>query len=192
MNMTRTAKRTPGRSTATGFAHPPRNVAALGIKPRMNVADFGSGSGAYTLAIAEALSGSGRIYAVDIQRDLLRRTKNEAVQRGLKNVEVMWGDIEAPGGSKLSDAGLDLVLMSNTLFQLPDKRAALTEAARVLKPAGRLTVIDWSDSFGGLGPLSKDVMKKEAAISATEEAGFKLAEEFPAGAHHYGLIFEKA
>lgn len=176
--------------TVTGFAHPPRNVSTLGIKPGMSVADFGSGSGAYTLALAERVSG-GRVYAVDIQRDLLRRTKNEALRRGLANVEIIWGDIGAIGGSKLPEAGLDLVLMSNLLFQLPDKHAPLREAARVLKPAGRLAVIDWSDSFGGMGPRKADVVKKEATISEAEEAGFKLAEEFPAGAHHYGLIFNK-
>jgi tRNA A58 N-methylase Trm61 len=49
------------------FAHPPRNVAEFGISPGMSVADFGSGSGAYVLLLAEALSGSGHVYAVDIQ-----------------------------------------------------------------------------------------------------------------------------
>ena len=61
-----------------GFAHPVRNVDALGIEPGQTIADFGSGSGAYVLAIAEKLHNKGHVYAVDVQQDLLRRTKNEA------------------------------------------------------------------------------------------------------------------
>ncbi len=64
-----------------GFAHPRRNIAALGVEPGMAVADFGSGSGIYVLHIAEALQNAGHVYAIDIQRDLLKRLKNEAHRR---------------------------------------------------------------------------------------------------------------
>lgn len=174
-----------------GFAHPPRNVAALGIEPGMSVADLGSGSGAYVMLIAEALAGSGHVYAVDVQKDLLRRTYNDARKRGLKNVKVLWGDLERPGGSKLADDSQDLVLVSNLLFQVEDKGAVLAEAARIAKKGGRVAVIDWTDSFGGMGPTKETVFKKEWAIDAAREAGHALSGEFAAGAHHYGLIFSK-
>src|SRR3989344_5280139 len=93
-----------------GFAHPRRNIAALGIQSSMRVADFGAGGGAYTLAIAERLEGSGRVYAIDVQRDLLRRIANEAARRGYANVEGIWADLEVPRASKLADASIDLVL----------------------------------------------------------------------------------
>jgi ubiquinone/menaquinone biosynthesis C-methylase UbiE len=178
-------------STA-GFAHPPSTIDELGIEPGMKVADFGSGSGVYTLLIAQALEKSGSVYAVDIQRDLLRRTHNEAVRMGLQGVvHTLWGDLEAPGGSKIGDKGCDLVLVSNVLFQLPDKAAVFVEARRVLKSTGRLAIIDWSDSYGGMGPVKDDVVTKDAALHAAEKAGFKIVREFPAGAHHYGLIFRR-
>ena len=85
------------------FAHPKRNVGALGVEPGMQVADFGSGSGIYILHIAEALENTGRVYAIDVQRDLLRRVKNEANRRGFKNVDIIWTDLEHPGSSKLAD-----------------------------------------------------------------------------------------
>ena len=204
-----------------GFAHPERNVAALGIESGSSVADFGSGSGAYVFAVAESLKGSGHVYAVDVQKDLLRRISNEATKRGFKNVEVIWADLEIPRASKLGNGVLDLVLVSNILFQVSDKQALLSEARRVLKTMGRLVIIDWSGSFGrgeagregvgerefpaeegserserwktvgfqrGLGPITEEVVKKEAAIELAEKSGFKLVKEFPAGAHHYGLI----
>ena len=183
-----------------GFAHPRRNVEALGVEPGMSVADFGSGSGIYVLHIAEALEHHGRVYAVDVQRDLLQRVKNEANRRGFKNVEVIWADLERPGSSKLADKTLDLVLISNLLFQVENKSAVLTEAHRILKTTGRLAIIDWAESFGpstslrtsGLGPQKEDVVSKEKADALARDAGFEHFRDFPAGAHHFGMLLRIA
>ena len=181
-----------GSPPAGGFAHPPRNVTALGIEPGTLVADFGAGSGAYVLEIAARLEGSGHIYAIDVQRDLLTRIKNEAHKRGFKNVDIIWCDLEMPNASRIADRHLDLVLISNLLFQVDEKEAVLREAWRVLKVSGRLAVIDWSESppAGGrrIGPNKKDVVKKEKTIELAQECGFELIREFDAGAHHYGLL----
>ncbi|MEK7106723.1 MAG: methyltransferase domain-containing protein [Patescibacteria group bacterium] len=186
-----TAKITDAHGLHAHFAHPAQNAALLGITPGMKVADFGSGSGAYVLAIAELLANSGHIYAVDVQGDLLRKIKREAAKRAYKSVEVIWGDLEYAGATKISDEELDLVLISNLLFQINNKNAVLREAHRVLKPSGRLVIIDWSDSFGGIGPQEVDVVTKENAKSLASSNGFELSREFPAGSHHYGLIFRR-
>ncbi len=170
------------------FAHPPRNVLAMQIEPGMTVVDFGSGSGAYVLAIAECLAHSGRVYAVDVQQDLLRRTKNEAHKRGYKNVETVWSDLERSHGSKLADNLADRVVISNLLFQVEHKDVVLQEAYRILRPNGILAVVDWSESFGGMGPHKNDVVTKEKAIKMIKHVGFESLTDFDAGAHHYGLL----
>ena len=183
-------------SKTADFAHPRRNVSVLGVEPGMLVADFGSGSGAYVLAIAERLEGAGHVYAIDVQKDLLRRISNEARQRGFKNVEVIWADLEEPRASKLADGSMDLVLVSNLLFQVPNKVAIFVEAHRILKAKGRLAIIDWLDSppagGRGIGPIEEDIFKKETAVELAHKEGFELVKEFPAGAHHYGLILRPA
>ncbi len=179
--------RSHGARTAN-FAHPLRNVAAMEIEPGMIVADFGSGSGAYVLAIAERLAHAGHVYAIDVQQDLLRRIKNDSHKRGYKNVEIVWSDLDRPYGSKLADAHVDRVLISNLLFQLDDKNVIMSEAYRILKPHGLLVIVDWSESFGGLGPQKKSVVNKDAASVLVHKAGFESLRDFDAGAHHYGLI----
>lgn len=176
-------------SSVAPFAQPRHHVWALGIREGMHVADFGSGSGAHALSIAKRLEGKGYVYAIDIQKDLLRRLAHEAARYGFNNVEVIWADLEMPRASKIADSMLDLVLISNILFQVEGKLALLAEARRIVKTAGRVSIIDWLDSFGGLGPAEEEVVEREMAIELAEKAGFALEKEFPAGAHHYGLIF---
>lgn len=178
------------------FANPRHLVEKFGIEHGTCVVDFGAGSGAYVLAIAEYLGGSGKVLAVDIQRELLRWIKNEAVRRGYKNVEIIWGDVEVPGSSKIADHAADVVLISNLLFQVEEKGRVLEEARRVLnKRGGKLIIIDWSESEKaspgrwGVGPHRRAVVSKKAAQELAERAGFILEREFQAGAHHYGLIF---
>jgi len=179
------------REMTGSFANPSRNVAQMGIVVGMQVADFGAGSGAYVLALAPLVGASGRIYAIEVQQDLLRKIKNTTDEQGHKNIDVIWGNFERPNGSKLADESVDMVVLSNTLFQLDDKRGAILEASRVLRPGGQLTVIDWSESFGGMGPQKIDVVTKENAKELCESSGFTLLREFEAGAHHYGLIYRK-
>jgi ubiquinone/menaquinone biosynthesis C-methylase UbiE len=181
---------TDGRLPAgrQGFAHPPRNVGALGIEPGMKVADFGAGSGAYVSAIAERLANSGHVYAIDVQRDLLTRIKNEVHRRGYHNVEILWADLERPKASRIADRHLDRVLISNLLFQVHEKKAVLAEAWRTLKPEGLLAIIDWSESFRGMGPHKEEVVTREKALAFAESASFEYVRDFNAGAHHWGLI----
>lgn len=164
----------------------------LGIEAGFKVADFGAGSGAYVLAIAERLEGTGKVYAIDVQRDLLRRIHNEAQKRGYKNVDVIWADLEVPRASKLADNSIDLVLISNLLFQVPDKPLILREARRIVKRSGRVAVIDWYESFGNMGPTKEDVVSRDALLELAKKAGLTLEKEFAAGAHHYGVILRAA
>jgi len=173
------------------FSDPQKNVEQCGIQAGMEIADLGAGSGFYTISAAKALISTGRVYAVDAQKDLLTKIKNTAVSQGLYNVEGIWGDIEKPNGTHLREGSIDLALLSNILFQLDDKQATMNEVKRILKVGGRALVVDWSDSFGGIGPEPKKVVTKIAAQEMFEKNGFHLDREINAGSHHYGLIFKK-
>lgn len=174
------------------FSNPEANIATLGLREGMFVADLGAGTGAYTIPLAEKVGDAGRVYAVEVQKDFLTNIKNTAISRGLKNVELLWGDIERLGGTKIKDEGVDAVVISNVLFQAEDKAGLLKEARRILKTGGKLLITDWSDSFGNLGPTPEMVVTKDAARKICENEGFVLKNEIPAGEHHYGFVMLKS
>lgn len=170
------------------FTNPTTNINELGVYDGMIVADLGAGTGAYTMPLAERVGDTGRVYAVEVQKEFLANIKDAAAARGLKNVEVIWGDIERSGGTKIKDASVDAAVISNVLFQAEDKSGLLLEVKRILKTGGKLLLVDWKESFGNLGPTPEMVVTKDAARTLCEREGFVLKKEFDAGEHHYGLV----
>ena len=157
----------------------------------MKIADLGSGSGFYSLEAARVVGDGGKVYAIDVQKDLLAKLKNAANASHLPNVEVIPGDLEKVGGARLADGSVDVAIAANILFQIAEKEAFLREAKRIIKTGGKLAVVDWSDSFGGIGPMADHVIKEDEARELAVKEGFTFERDFKAGAHHYGLIFKK-
>jgi ubiquinone/menaquinone biosynthesis C-methylase UbiE len=86
---------------------------------------------------------------------------------------------------------VDVVVIANTLFALDDKAGAAKEAMRILKKKGRVLLVEWADSFAGMGPHRDHVVPKEASTKIFVDVGFALEREIDAGSHHYGLVFRK-
>lgn len=173
------------------FSDPAKNIEKMGLSVGMFVADFGAGSGFYTMAASKAVGDKGRVYAIDIQKELIQKIKNQANIEHLPNIEIIWGDVEKIGGSKMRDGSVDAVIIANILFQVSEKNNVCLEAKRILKKGGRAFVIDWLDSFGNLGPRQEDVFSPSAAKEIFQKNDFVFDGEFGAGEHHYGLIFKK-
>lgn len=173
------------------FSQPEKNIEQFAVDPGMKVVDLGSGAGFYTLVLSEFVGKTGKVFAVDVQQDLLLKLKNEAFKKGLENIEIVWGDIDEENSTRLSDSSVDRVLIANTLFQVDDKDNVAKEAYRILKPKCTVMIIDWTDSFGGLGPHTSRIVKPEQAKVIFEKAGFSFLRDIRAGDHHYGMIFTK-
>lgn len=173
------------------FSDPQKNIAQLDVLIGDHVADFGAGSGAYALAIARRVGPSGRVYAIDVQKDLLTKLKNEACRENISNVEIIWSDLDDEKGIALREASVDACVISNLLFQVSSKERVVLEAWRVLKQGGKVLVVDWNDSYGGLGPTPQHVFSKQAARELFLEKGFAHEKDIDAGAYHYGMIFKK-
>ncbi len=172
------------------FLNPEDTMKHLLIREDWHIADFGAGSGSYTLA-ASQYAPTGKVYAIDINRDILPLIAARVFSRGRRNVEVMWGDIDRAGGTGLQNASMDAVIASNVFFQLENKNACIGEIKRIVKPGGKVFFIDWSGSFGNMGPQEEDIMRPETIKTLFGKFGFEWKKDVPAGEYHYGMIFFK-
>ena len=173
------------------FAVPEKNIDQLHLAENQVVADFGAGGGAYTIAAAQALKGTGKVYAIDVQKDLLTRLENTCREQHLGNVGFIWGDLENVGGTKLRDQSIDVAIISNVLFQATNKQGVLEEMKRVLKDKGTFMLIDWTGSFNNLGPTPEQVFPELEARKMVEDLRFTFDRNIDAGNFHYGMIFRK-
>lgn len=171
------------------FSEPDQIVAQIGIERGWQIADIGAGTGFYSFAAARATGSSGKVFALDVQKDLLERLKNEAQKKGIANITTVWVNAEAAQGTRLRDGSIDLAIAANVLFQIEDKNSFITEVKRILKPKAKILVVDWAESFGGLGPRSDQVFNEQAAQQLFSAAGFTTIKTISSGEHHYGILF---
>ena len=172
------------------FSDPLKIIKQVDIPENSNVADFGCGSGAYSILIAKKLI-TGKVFAIDVRKDMVERLSNIADSERYDNIHVVWGDVDEKEGSRLRDNSIDYVFIVNTLFQLEDKKAALNEALRIMKHDAHIIIVDWSESYGNIGPEQRQVVNENTAKLLIEETGFIYEKELQAGEHHYGFVARK-
>lgn len=170
------------------FSDPSANIAKLGVSDGMKVVDLGAGSGFYSIECAKKVGPAGRVFSVDVQKDLLERLRSAATSQGVRNIEVVWGNAEKIGGTKLRESIADRVICSNILFQIEKPDEFALEIKRILKLGGKLLVIDWTEG-SAMGP--EHIFSSTKAQALFEKSGFVIEQTFGAGDHHYGIVFKR-
>jgi ubiquinone/menaquinone biosynthesis C-methylase UbiE len=170
----------------TDFLNPSEVFKKLRLRKNMVAADFGSGSGGWTVPLAKILE-EGKIYAIDILEEPLSALRARVKTEKLFNIETRKADVEK-GVTLLSDS-CDLVLMTNLLFECENKKKVLEEGKRVLKSGGKILLVDWLKD----NPLTKEI--EYVSFSEIKETArdldLTLEKEFEAGDYHWGLILTK-
>ncbi len=173
------------------FVKPEIVVTHFHLREGDTVADYGTGSGFFLRSLSTSVGATGRVYACEIQKSLVEKIGEQSRQSGLTNIQVLWCDLEELGGLKIADNALDAGVLVNTLFILEDRETAVKEIARTLRSGAKLFVIDWTESFAGMGPMPDHVITEAEATVLFEANGFIFERNYPAGEHHYGLAFRK-
>lgn len=168
------------------FLDPADIVAKFGLKEGMQVADFGSGAGYFVSVMAPLVGRNGTVYAVDIRSEALEVTRSNARLQGSLQIRTVQGDLEQPNGSGLEEGSLDVVLCSNLLHQVDDAPSVLAEVRRVLKPSGKLAVVEWE---AGVPLAPPDAIGREQMQQLATTAGFVLERNIEAGEFHYAMLF---
>jgi ArsR family transcriptional regulator len=110
--------------------------ALLRLMPPMVIADLGAGEGAFALLLAQR---ARRVIAVDTSAKMIEVAREQALRLGVKNLEYRLGDMEEV---PIRDAEADLVFFSQSLHHALHPERALHEAWRILKPGGRIVILD--------------------------------------------------
>lgn len=163
-----------------------------GVKPGMNLADLGCGpNGYFAIPMAKIIGPGSKVYAVDIIKASLQSLKSKADLVGLSNIITIWSNLEKVGAVNVPRGTIDMCFIVNTLYQSNQHREILIETASLIKPNGKIVIIDWEKDTGGAGPLNNQRISRENLKKIADEIGLRTINEFMASKFHFGLILDK-
>jgi ubiquinone/menaquinone biosynthesis C-methylase UbiE len=143
----------------------------LGIAEGSVVADLGAGGGWFTMRLAHRVGPNGRVYAQDIQAEMIGAIERRVEREGLKNVETVRGTSLDPNLPK----PVDVVLMVDTYYELDDPQTLLRHVRQSLKPGGRVGIVEFTRNGHGPGRPMEQRVEPERVIRDAEAAGLRLA-----------------
>ena len=165
-------------------------VAALGLKPGMDVADVGAGTGLFTELFARAVGPQGRVYAVDIAAEFVQDIERRVRDQGLTNVT---GIVNTQESTLLPPGSVDLIFLADTYHHFERPADMLRSILEALRPGGELVVIDFRREPGLSTPWVLNHVRAGQAqvIAEVELAGFRFGREEPLLRGNFFLRFRK-
>jgi ubiquinone/menaquinone biosynthesis C-methylase UbiE len=172
-----------------GRLQPKTLLRSLGLKAGDSVADIGCGPGFFTLPAAEIVGSDGLVVAADIQGEMLTTVRVRAAEQGLSNVRlVKTSETEVP----LPPRSFDLVLAAFVLDEVPRHATFLRKLARLLKPDGRLAVLEWQKQEMDHGPPLEDRIDPDELVADATAAGLRLSKRRELSEDQYLCVFVAA
>jgi ubiquinone/menaquinone biosynthesis C-methylase UbiE len=173
------------------FFDPIAVLAKLGLDTNCgSVLEFGCGYGTFTIPAAQLIRG--KVYAMDIEQEMISIIETKAKAVGATNIELMKRDFVADG-SGLTDCSIDYVMLFNILHA-EERITLLHEAKRVLRPNGKLAIIHWNfDISTPRGPSMSIRPQPGQCRTWAEEVGFVAISpaDIDLLPYHYGLLLER-
>jgi ubiquinone/menaquinone biosynthesis C-methylase UbiE len=167
---------------------PAEVIALLGVGPGDRVADIGAGGGYFTFRLADAVGAQGRVYAVDVDDDMIEYLRTRAAAEGRANVEVIRGEVADP---LLPDGSIDLVFTCDTYHHLAQRSDYFGRLRADLAPGARVAILDYNGQswfarwFGHGTP-------KQTIVDELTAAGYRLVADHELVERQSFLVFEVA
>ena len=159
----------------------------MNIQPDERIADIGAGSGYYTFRMARKVP-QGKVYAVDLQPEMLAIMDRKIEREGIENVELIRGDETSP---RLEENSVDLVIMVDVYHELYHPREMMREVVSALKPGGRFILLEYrmEDPEVPIKRLHK--MSERQATREMEAVGLRLQENMDNLPWQHFMVFVK-
>jgi ubiquinone/menaquinone biosynthesis C-methylase UbiE len=162
---------------------------ALALKPGMVVADVGAGTGYMSLRMAKRVGPTGKVYANDLQPEMLRRLRENAAKAGITNIETVQGEEADP---KLPAGRMDLVLLVDVYHEFSKPREMIDKIRESLKPTGRLVLLEYRKEDPKV-PIREEHKMTVAEVKAElEPQGLVLSQVIETLPRQHILILTKA
>jgi len=174
---------TPGRVKDLRPVELLRDVA--GIADGDTGIDLGSGTGMFTLPMAELVGSRGRVYAIDDSEAMMEhlRSKNPPA-----NITLVKRDVRQTG---LNGKIADVCLLAFILHEVTEPVSLITEAFRLLKSGGRLVIVEWKPEFDSPGPPRNKRFSKEQIEQFLSRAGLRMEKHLDWSQNHYVALAVK-
>jgi predicted methyltransferase len=168
---------------------PTQVIDALALKPGMSVADLGSGSGYFTARFVEAVTETGKVFAIDIEPEALKYVEDRLAR--MHRPYTAEFILARPDNPKLTVESVDVIFLCNTYHHLEDRSAYFRNTRSALKPGGRVAVVDFYHDHrsGDLGFSKRHLISRDRVIEEMAAAGYRLAKEHTFLPKQYFLEF---
>ncbi len=168
------------------YQKPQEVLTALDLKKGEVIADVGAGSGYFTFRLAQHVGEGGRIYAVDINPDMIRDMNRRIRDIGAENIVTILAEPDDP---LLPFDSVDRFFLCNTWHHIERRTEYLALVKRMLKPAGQVVMIDFHKKPLPVGPPIGMKIAREDLIHQMEASGFRLTKEHNFLPFQYFLVF---
>lgn len=165
--------------------HPKELLQSLGVRAGDTVADIGCGPGFFTIPAAEIVGPSGKVYAADVQSDMIAAIMMRVADLGLHHVEILKTsetDISLP------DRSVDMVLLAFVLHEMDQRAQYLYRLRRTLRTGGRIAIVEWEKKPTDSGPPVADRLAPDDVLADATCSGYRLVERRAVSPDHYALI----
>ena len=147
----------------------------LRLKPGMKVCDMGAGNGYHTLPMAEAVGASGKVFAVDVQPEMIEMLKERIAAKNLTNIEPIVGLYHDPN---LPSASCDLILLVDVYHEFSHPVQMLAAMRKALRPGGMLVLVEFRAEDDSVPIKPEHKMTKAQITKEMTANGYQLAREF--------------
>jgi ubiquinone/menaquinone biosynthesis C-methylase UbiE len=162
---------------------------ALAVRPGQTVCDLGCGNGYHTLRLARRVGPQGKVFAVDIQPEMLEMLAERAARERITNVERIVGTVVDP---KLPAASCDLVLLCDVYHEFSHPEQMLAAIRRALRPGGRIVLVEFRAEDPQVPIKEVHKMSKAQILKELPANGFVLDAEFDELPWQHVMFFRRS